>query len=232
MQSDENQPPQQKKFTIDEFYVGKLIGNGNFTTIFEAEHLKTKQKYALKQALKQKLTTKNKFGDMLMERHCLTRLRSNERVVSLFGTFQDATSIYLLMERLQGPELWNKIRFFGAVDRNYRQWLMREIALAVDSIHKSGIVHRDIKPENIVFSGGGALLKFVDFGSAKDEENPDIRGSGNSSTGRKVFHHFVGTPNYMAPECLNEKFSSFCTDIFALGMKVFLFSLNKTNGIL
>ena len=220
MQADkpENVP---KKYTIDEFYLGQSLGSGNFTSIFEAEHLKTKKKYALKQAMKQTLKTKKKFGDLLMERHCLTRLLENEYVVDLFGTFQDEINIYMLMEQLEGPELWERVKFTGLVDRNYRRWMMRELARAVDSVHGQGIVHRDIKPENIMLTGGQSRVKFVDFGSAKDENNPAIRGSGNSSTGRNVFHHFVGTPNYMAPECLHEKFSTYCTDVFALGRRLY-----------
>lgn len=42
-------------------------------------------------------------------------------------------------------------------------------------------------------------MKFVDFGTAKDVSRPDIKGSGNGLKKRKVFEHYIGTPNYMPP---------------------------------
>ena len=66
-------------------------------------------------------------------------------------------------------------------------------------MHTLNIVHWDIKPENIMIINGGKNIKFVDFGTAKDLEKK-IYSKGNSSTGRKYYEHFVGTPNYMPPE--------------------------------
>ncbi len=48
-------------------------------------------------------------------------------------------------------------------------------------------------------------IKFVDFGTAKDEFFPKIKGSGNGKKGRKPFDHYVGTPNYMAPETIRNR---------------------------
>lgn len=42
-------------------------------------------------------------------------------------------------------------------------------------------------------------IKLIDFGTAKDLTRPDIKGSGNGAKNKKVFEHYVGTPNYMAP---------------------------------
>lgn len=209
--------PAEIKPKIEDFYVGKEIGKGNFTNIFLVEELKTKKEFALKQANKRILKSKNKIGDLLMERHCLYRMKSNPWVVDIHSTFQDEINIYIQMELVRGPELWDKIKFFGCVDRNLRKLLLRWIAEAVSSLHASGIVHRDIKPENIMFTESMSTIKFIDFGSAKDLENKGIQGSGNSSTGRRVFHNFVGTPNYMAPECLHNKETGKYTDIFSLG---------------
>ena len=207
----------QRKYSINEFYLGTTIGRGNFTTIFKAEEKETKKVYALKQASKKTLQSKNKFGDLLMEKHCLYKLKDCPRVVNISDTFQDTLCIYILMELLEGPELWERIKFYGIVDRNLRNYLMREIALGVQEMHANGIAHRDIKPENIVFNNSMGSIKFVDFGSAKDTNNPNIKGSGNSTTGRNVFHNFVGTPNYMAPECLHDKETGHYSDIFSLG---------------
>ena len=65
-------------------------------------------------------------------------------------------------------------------------------------------------------------LKLVDFGTAKDEFEPSLIPSGNSSNqGRKVFQHYVGTPHYMPPECIRNKGSTYKTDVWAIGCILF-----------
>lgn len=60
----------------------------------------------------------------------------------------------------------------------------------------------------------------IDFGSAKDLERPDLKISGNG-TGNWKFLNFVGTSNYMAPECIRNKFSNGYSDIFSLGLTLY-----------
>jgi serine/threonine protein kinase len=60
-------------------------------------------------------------------------------------------------------------------------------------------------------------IKLIDFGTAKDLSRPDIKGSGNGLKGRKPFEHYVGTPQYMAPECIHNKASEKISDVYSLG---------------
>lgn len=80
-----------------------------------------------------------------------------------------------------------------------------ELLRAVQSIQGFGIVHRDLKPENILLTKDKKHVKLIDFGTAWDTQNTKMKGSGNGSTGRKVFDHFVGTPQYMPVELVRNK---------------------------
>ena len=61
-------------------------------------------------------------------------------------------------------------------------------------------------------------IKLVDFGTSRDMKNPHIKGSGNGARGKRVYHNFVGTPNFMAPEKIHDKDSNYLSDIFAMGV--------------
>jgi serine/threonine protein kinase len=64
-----------------------------------------------------------------------------------------------------------------------------QIGLAIDHLHKYGIIYRDLKPENILLDKEGNI-KLADFGMAKLlKENEKARS-------------FCGTPDYLAPEIL------------------------------
>ena len=78
-------------------------------------------------------------------------------------------------------------------------------------------MHRDLKTENIMVDSD-KRIKLVDFGTSRDMFNPHIKGSGNGAKGKRVYEHFVGTPNFMAPEKIHNKDSNFLSDIFALGV--------------
>jgi len=91
---------------------------------------------------------------------------------------------------------------------------------AVTYLHEKGIVHRDLKAENILITPNHEI-KLVDFGTARDMIETHIEGSGTGSKGKKIFKHFVGTPNYMAPECIHNKDSNYKADVYSLGGVVY-----------
>ncbi|KRX08566.1 Protein kinase-like domain [Pseudocohnilembus persalinus] len=97
----------------------------------------------------------------------------------------------------------------------YYRYYFAHIIQAVEEMHSKGIVHRDLKAENIMVTKENKI-KLIDFGTAKDEFHPEITGAGQGGKKKKNYQHFVGTPNYMAPEQIRNKGSSYETDIFAL----------------
>ena len=107
---------------MDDFEVIRCIGEGNFTQIYLVEHKVYKKRYALKLAMKKKLQQMRKELDILQEKHSLFKVADafaaaadtpHSPAVKLVATFSDEVNVYLLMEMLEGKELWTYTRTFG-----------------------------------------------------------------------------------------------------------------------
>ena len=99
--------------------------------------------------------------------------------------------------------------FFHFYFKQFIEFFIACILLALDYTHSNNILHRDLKPENFVLDGRG-YLRLTDYGIAKFYQKE------NSS-------ETSGTPGYMAPEVMCAQNHTIAVDYFALG--VFAFEL-------
>lgn len=195
----EQPKPPSGQCSIEDFHELEFIGRGNFSEIFRARHRADGKLWAIKQIDKSKLKRLEKEADVLMEKHCLQKLKGWPSAVQIERTFQDEISLYIQMECPEGGELWGRCRTFGLLSDALVRHFFCQVLRAVEQLHSTfDIVHRDIKPENVLLTSDNRV-KLIDFGTAKDLSRPDLKGSGNGTRRRKVFEHYVGTPNYMAP---------------------------------
>ena len=88
---------------------------------------------------------------------------------------------------------------------NRAKFYTYQVAMALGHLHAQKIVYRDLKPENILFDEDG-YLALTDFGLAKTLKPDELAQS------------FCGTPEYLAPEIINEVGHSFPVDWWALGI--------------
>jgi calcium-dependent protein kinase len=149
---------------------------------------------------------------MLREISVLRQLKGSLNVVELRDVFEDDDNIYIVMEHLQGGELWHRIG-----DRHYSERtvasFMRAVFRTLAQCHSHHILHRDIKPGNFMLlnSDDRSPLKAIDFGLAVPYE-PDALP--RSDLGLE------GTPWYMAPEVLSSQVTP-AADIWAAGVMAF-----------
>ena len=200
--------------SINDFQLLEYVGFGNFSEILHVEETRTRKQFALKKINKQKANQLRKQADVLMEKHALGRLSDMEGVVHLYECFKDDMDLYFLTERIQGGELWDRCKYFG-MPQDQAQFFLAQVLDTLIEVHRRGIVHRDLKTENIMLTPEGRT-KLIDFGTAKDFEHPEVEVPGNSMR-KKKFENFVGTPHFMAPECINNKDSNFKSDVWSLG---------------
>ena len=109
-------------------------------------------------------------------------------IVKLHFAFQNPERLYFVIDFLNGGELFyhlNNSKFFS---EERTKFYAAEIILALDCLHKSGVIYRDLKPENVLLDAEGHL-KLTDFGLSKLQPSGD-----------KMTYTFCGTPEYLAPE--------------------------------
>ncbi|HEX7840760.1 MAG TPA: serine/threonine-protein kinase, partial [Kofleriaceae bacterium] len=129
-------------------------------------------------------------------------------VVQVFDIDLSADPPYLVMERVAGPSLKDRLSG-GALTADELRTLGIQIGRALAAAHAAGILHRDVKPANILAAGAG-LWKLADFGVA---HVPD---SALTFTGQ-----FVGSPAYAPPEALVRGESGTAGDIYGLGATLY-----------
>lgn len=203
---------------MNDFEFLEVLGNGNFSEIIHVRERRTGKHFALKRVNKNRVVQLRKQADVFMEKHALMRLKDVEGVVNLHECFKDDTELYFLSERVRGSEVWEKCKLFGIREEEAR-FYFRQVCFTLKTVHSRGIIHRDIKTENVMLTESGQT-KLIDFGSAKDTQHPEVEVPGNSMRNKK-FENFVGTPHFMAPECINNKESTVKSDIWSLGCMLY-----------
>ena len=122
------------------------------------------------------------------------------------GFSQDNINLYFVQEYLAGGDLNKLISNKGKIPFEQAKFYCAQISSIFQYLHGIRIIYRDLKPENLVLNTNG-YLKLIDFGFAKKIE-------GKTYT-------MCGTPNYMAPEIINNKGHSFPVDWWTLGILLY-----------
>lgn len=195
------------------YRLGRCIGAGGSSHVFEAEHLRLGRKFAVK-VLRAELDGKRAAARFRREAVAIARLRS-EHVVSVIDCGElDEHTPYLVMELLEGEDLRRLLAHAAPLPARRAVHLAIEACCGLSEVHQAGLVHRDLKPENLFItrrSTGKDWCKILDFGVAKMEASI---GTAHGA--------IVGTVRYMAPEQLGDSSAiGPATDIHAIGAILF-----------
>jgi len=197
---------------IKETYkIEATIGKGSFATVKKAKLRATGERFAVKVLSKKKMTPEDKVA-MQTEIEILKQV-DHPNIVRLIDVFEDERHWCLVMELMQGGELFDQILEKEQFSENEARDATKSILHAIDYCHQKGIAHRDIKPENLLLSSkdiGIASLKIADFGLARLLEENSLA----STT--------CGTPGYVAPEVLMQKPYGKSCDYWSIGVVAFI----------
>jgi len=81
-------------------------------------------------------------------------------------SLESIDKVFLVMEYMVGGDLKSLLASFGFFDLKTASFYVAEMALALDFIHRKGIIHRDIKPDNALLDARGHV-KLTDFGLSR-----------------------------------------------------------------
>lgn len=101
----------------------------------------------------------------------ISLLPPSDRVVPLVASFEDMSSLYLVMEYMPGGDFLGLLIRENILHEAVACFYIAEMILAVEEAHRLGFIHRDIKPDNFLISSSGHL-KISDFGLAFDGQWP------------------------------------------------------------
>ena len=118
---------------------------------------------------------------------------------------------------MSGGELFDKIVQEQRFTEEQARFYFRQLCEGVKYCHDQGICHRDLKPENLLVDDHGNL-KISDFGLSA------MYTGGTDAGGRaELLHTTCGTPNYVAPEVLNDKgYDGFAADMWSMGVILYV----------
>ncbi|RDB28735.1 Serine/threonine-protein kinase ksg1 [Hypsizygus marmoreus] len=192
-----------------DFDFGEILGHGSYSTVIRATDKKSGRVYALKVLDKAHLQRHNQQRTALAEKESLVVLGlGHPGIVGLHSTFQDAWSLYFVLDLVPNGDLRVLITRFGSLSLSCARYYSAQITDALDYIHCKGVIHRDVKPENLLLDER-FRVKIADFGTSK------VVGPGGRS------RTFVGTPQYYSPELLEKNETTQASDWWALGCVLF-----------
>jgi calcium-dependent protein kinase len=201
---------------FDEKYeLVQKVGEGNFGEVFCAKGKESEDERAVKVLAKSLINEE----EILIIQNEIKILRSvdHPNILKLYEVFEDDETYQIVTDMMRGGSLADELEEkgteerFGTLTEKDAAILMRQLLSCINYCHHNKIVHRDVKTENMMLQVDKALdhMKVIDFGLSTFfyDENPR-------------FIDMCGTPDYMAPQVINEDYGPKC-DIWSCGVVLF-----------
>jgi len=190
---------------IGDYELVRRVGVGGMGTVFEACHVRLKQRIALKVLLPKLSRDPEAKERLLKEARALARL-SHPNLVHAIDAGQDGDRCYLAMEFVDGENLLQMLLREGPFSPRRVCEIARDVCRALAALEEKGLVHRDVKPANVLVDPAGRV-RLADFGLMIQP------GEANGAA-----EPVCGTPHYISPEQVQHRRElDIRSDLYALG---------------
>ncbi|XP_058125183.1 uncharacterized protein LOC131293998 [Anopheles ziemanni] len=188
---------EEDKVSLNDFQLLKVLGTGAYGTVFLVRKLTGIDRnkiYAMKVLRKCVVILKEKTAEHTRtERQILEAIIDAPFLATMHYAFQTDSKLYVVLDFVIGGELFTHLFKRESFTEDEVRIYIAEIVVAIEQLHKLGILYRDIKLENILIDADGHIV-LTDFGLSRELLHEKERA-----------HSFCGTIEYMAPEIVKSR---------------------------
>ncbi|KAI5951248.1 hypothetical protein KGF54_004322 [Candida jiufengensis] len=213
---------------LTDFEPIKVLGKGSYGKVLLVRDTRNGKLFAQKQLLKASMIVNreedddeqeefdsnnpkyhNKNYQRTLNEKQILEIVNHPNIVKLFYAFQDNNKLYLILEYLQGGELFHHLSMEKFMSEKNAAYYLAQCSLALHYLHtRVKVIYRDLKPENCMLNSEGNLV-LTDFGLSKVASNEEKLNS------------MTGTIQYMAPEVILGEEYDYLVDWWSLGCVAF-----------
>lgn len=191
------------------YEVGPEIGRGAWSVVYAARDRRVEADVALKLLVPPPAVAEVARERMRREVRAARSL-AHPHVVAVHDFGDDGAWSFIVMERVDGPDLQVRVRERGPLSPEEGARVAQGVASALAAAHRRGVLHRDVKPQNILLDPDGRA-RLADFGSARLDGAATLTQTAT----------LVGTLAYTAPEVLAGGRGDARADLYALGITLY-----------
>ena len=169
---------------------------------------------------KSRLIDKKCVKSIIKERNLMSKI-NHPFIVNMHFSFQDNHYLYMILDLMKGGDLRYYIKLSEKSKRIFTEkevnFLVANLVLALEYIHKNNIIHCDLKPENILVNKNGYFY-LTDFSIATNKTEKENNINKANANNNNTNNYLAGSLGYMPPEIMFEENLNFCADYFSFGV--------------